>query len=115
MWWHESRRRLVSDGWWGLCERIGATLESTPTPACQAAMDGLTTYFSKHTTRPNYAHRLHTGRSIGSGMVEGAAKDLIGKRLKQTGARWKVANVPAMGELCSISYSSYWSAYWDAA
>lgn len=114
-WWHESRRRMVGDGWWGLCERIGAALIAHPSAACQAAMDGLTTYFSKHTGRMNYAHRLMTGRSIGSGMVEGAAKLLIGRRLKQTGARWKVANVPAMGELCSITYSSCWSAYWDAA
>jgi hypothetical protein len=114
-WWRESRRRLVGDGWWGLCERIGAALVARPTAACQAAMDGLTTYFGKHTTRMNDAHRLATGRSIGSGMVEGAAKLLIGRRLKQTGARWKVVNVPAMGELCSITYSSCWSAYWEAA
>ena len=85
-----------------------------PTAACQAAMDDLTTYFSKHTTRMNYAQRLHAGRSIGSGMVEGAAKLLIGRR-KQTGARWKVANVPAMGEMCALNYSSCWPAYWEAA
>jgi hypothetical protein len=114
-WWRESRRRMVGDGWWGVCERIGEALVAHPTTACQAAMDGLTTYFSKHTTRMNYAHRLATGRSIGSGMVEGAAKLLIGKRLKQTGARWKVANVPAMGELCALTYSSCWAAYWEAA
>lgn len=114
-WWRESRRRMVGDGWWGLCERIGGALSADPTPACQAAMDALTTYFSKHTTRMNYAHRLHEGRSIGSGMVEGAAKLMIGKRLKQTGARWKVANVPLMGELCSLTYSSSWPAYWEAA
>jgi hypothetical protein len=114
-WWRESRRRMVGDGWWGLCERIGEALVAHPTAACQAAMDDLTTYFSKHTTRMNYAQRLHAGRSIGSGMVEGAAKLLIGKRLKQTGARWKVANVPAMGEMCALSYSSCWPAYWEAA
>ena len=32
-------------------------------------------------------------------MVEGAAKNLIGKRLKQTGARWLVGNADAMAEL----------------
>ena len=47
-WWRASRRRLVGDGWWGPCERIGATLVTHPTAACQAAMDGLTTYFSGH-------------------------------------------------------------------
>ena len=47
--------------------------------------------------RLNYAYRLHTGQSIGSGMIEGAAKDVIGKRLKKTGVRWFVKNVPKIG------------------
>jgi hypothetical protein len=114
-WLEAGRQRLLSDGWWGLCEQIGQALVARPDAACQAAMDELTTYFSKHTARLDYAHRLHTGRSIGSGMVEGAAKNLIGKRLKQTGARWKVGNVPKMGELCCLTYSEGWSEYWDEA
>jgi hypothetical protein len=75
-------------------------------------LGGLTGYFAAHTGRLNYAHRLHTGRSIGSGMVEGAAKNLIGKRLKQTGARWVVGNADAMASLCSLSYSDHWDLYW---
>lgn len=114
-WLEAGRQRLLSDGWFGLCEQIGQALLDRPDEACQAAMDELTTYFSKHTHRLNYAHRLHTGRPIGSGMVEGAAKNLIGKRLKQTGARWKVANVPKIGELCCLTYSDGWSAYWSQA
>jgi hypothetical protein len=50
-----------------------------------AALGELTGYFAAHTDRLNYAHRLHAGRSIGSGLVEGAAKNLIGKRMSQTG------------------------------
>jgi hypothetical protein len=115
LWWRKTSRRLASDGRWGLCERIGQALVEMPTPACRAAMDGLTTYFSKHATRMNYAHRLKTERSIGGGMAEGAARLMIGRRLKQTGARWKVANAPKMGELCSLSYSSCWATYGDAA
>lgn len=114
-WLETGRQRLLSDGWWGLCAQIGPALVDRPDATCQAVMDELTTDFSKHTTRLNYAHRLHTGRSIGSGIVEGAAKNLIGKRLKQTGARWKVGNVPKMGELCCLTYSDGWSEYWDEA
>jgi len=32
-----------------------------------------------------YADRLATGRSIGSGQIEGACKNMVGRRLKQTG------------------------------
>ena len=59
--------------------------------------------------------RIGIFAEIGSGTVEGAAKLLIGRRLKRTGARWTVANVPATGELCSITDSSCWLAYWDTA
>jgi hypothetical protein len=108
----EGRALLLSDGWAGLCDHIGATLTSGPELSGHAALGELTGYFAAQTGRLNYAHRLHTGRSIGSGMVEGAAKNLIGKRMKQTGARWVVGNADAMATLCSLSYSGHWDLYW---
>ena len=98
-WLEEGRALLLSDGWAGLCDHIGATLTKAPELSGHAALGELTGYFAAHTGRMNYAHRLHTGRSIGSGMVEGAAKNLIGKRMKQTGARWVVGNADAMATL----------------
>ena len=111
-WLEEGRAWLLSDGWPGLCDHIGATLVKAPELSGHAALGELTNYFAGHTGRMNYAHRLHTGRSIGSGMVEGAAKNLIGKRMKQTGARWVVSNADAMASLCSLSYSDQWDLYW---
>ena len=108
----EGRALLLSDGWAGLCDHIGATLVTDPDLSGHAALAELTGYFAAHTERLNYAHRLHTGASIGSGMVEGAAKNLIGKRMKQTGSRWVVANADAMASLCSLSYSDHWDLYW---
>ena len=111
-WLEEGRALLLSDGWAGLCDHIGATLLKDPELSGHAALGELTGYFAAHTERMNYAHRLNTGRSIGSGMVEGAAKNLIGKRMKQTGARWVVGNADAMAGLCSLSYSDHWDLYW---
>jgi hypothetical protein len=108
----DGRALLLSDGWAGLCDHIGATLVRSPDLSGHAALGELTGYFAAHTERLNYAHRLHAGRSIGSGMVEGAAKNLIGKRMKQTGARWVVGNADAMASLCSLSYSDHWDLYW---
>ena len=108
----EGRALLLSDGWAGLCDHIGATLAKDPDLSGHAALGELTGYFAAHTQRLNYAHRLNKGRSIGSGMVEGAAKNLIGKRMKQTGARWVVDNANAMAALCSLSYSDQWDLYW---
>ena len=112
IWLEEGRALLLSDGWAGLCDHIGGTLASAPELAGHAALGELTGYFAVHTGRLNYCHRLYTGQSIGSGMVEGAAKNLVGRRLKQTGARWDVANVNKMAELCCLTYSDHWALYW---
>ncbi len=108
------RQLLLSDGWAGLCDHIGTTLRNAPDLAGHKALDELTGYFAAHTERLNYCYRLYTGQSIGSGMVEGAAKNLIGRRLKQTGARWKVENVNLMAELCCLTYSDHWNLYWTS-
>jgi len=72
-------------------------------------------YLSYHAQRLNYRERLAKGRSIGSGQVEGACKNLIGKRLKQTGARWRVRRVNNMAILCAVLYGRQWKAYWNYA
>ena len=114
-WLERGRGLLLSDGWAGLCDHIGTTLEEAPELAGHAALGELTGYFAAHTGRLNYCHRLYTGQSIGSGMVEGAAKTLVGRRLKQTGARWRVENVNDMAELCCLTYSDHWDLYWASS
>ena len=112
-WLERGRGLLLSDGWAGLCDHIGATLDGVPRAGRARGVghaDGLLGGCTP--TRLNYCHRLYTGRSIGSGMVEGAAKNLVGRRLKQTGARWEVENVNRMAELCCLTYSDHWDLYW---
>jgi hypothetical protein len=113
-WKDEALEKVLQDGWWGLCEQIGKTLTQVGEKT-REAMEELLGYFSKHSSRMNYCARLYAGRTIGSGMVEGACKNLIGKRLKQTKARWVVANVEKMAVLCCSHYSDTWALYWTAA
>lgn len=72
-------------------------------------------YLTWHRDRLDYRGRLAAGLAIGSGQVEGACKNLIGARLKQTGARWRGDRVNRMGVICSIFYADQWDAYWKAA
>lgn len=113
-WQEEARQKVLGDGWWGLCEQIGKTLTQQGEKS-RGAMEELIGYFSKHTDRMNYCARLNAGKTIGTGMVEGACKNLIGKRLKQTKARWVVENVERMAVLCCSHYSDSWALYWTAA
>ena len=59
--------------------------------------------------------RLAQGRAIGSGMVEGACQTAIGKRLKQTGARWRVRRLEPMAALCCLCYGDQFDACWEHA
>lgn len=69
-------------------------------------------YFEPHVEHTGYADRLRSGQSIGSGLVEGACKQVVCRRLKQTGARWKVRRVERMASLCAVLASDQWDAYW---
>ena len=108
----EGRALLLSDGWAGPGDHIGATLLEDPEPSGHAALGELTGYFAAHAARLNYAHGLNTGGSIGGGMVEGAAKNPIGRRMKRTGARWVVGDADAMASLCSLSDGDHGDLFW---
>ena len=60
----------------------------------------------------NYAVRLRRGQSIGSGMVEGSIKQLLNKRMKQTGARWKTGHVGPFVELGALAHGPEWHDFW---
>jgi hypothetical protein len=68
-------------------------------------------YLTNHSQRLNYRHRLACGEPIGRGLIEGDCKQVIGKRMKQTGARWTVANANRMAELCCLTCSEQSNEY----
>jgi hypothetical protein len=80
-----------------------------------AAWPSLHDYFTPHLGHTDYAARLACGQSIGSGLVEGSCKQVVGRRLKQTGARWKVRRVERMAALCAVLASDQWDTYWATA
>ena len=48
-------------------------------------------------------------------MIEGTIKQMVGRRLKQTGARWKTDHVAPLVELIGLDGGPEWDAYWSAA
>ncbi|GHT46969.1 hypothetical protein FACS189454_08920 [Planctomycetales bacterium] len=71
----------------------------------RSAMGSLQKYLFHHRNRLSYAERLFAGRAIGSEVVEGACKNLAGRRLKQTGACWRKEKAEKMTVLCAALYS----------
>ena len=110
-WLDQARERLLADGWPGLLDHIGTTPVEGRTAAGQAALDATIGYFAKHTARLGYFGRLRSGRSIGSGAVEGLAKRM-GRRLKVAGRGWCVEHVDGMAALIASVGTSEWPGLW---
>jgi hypothetical protein len=106
------KQRLLGDGYWGVTEWVGE-LAGKALGGDGAALAGVLNYFCGHQERLNYALRLRRGQSIGSGLVEGSIKQLLNKRLKQTGARWKVEHVGPFVELGALAAGPEWQAFWE--
>jgi len=109
----QARTRLLEDGYLGVVEWVGTISGQIPAGGDGAALGGLLNYFAGHQERLRYALRLRRGQSIGSGQVEGSIKQLLNRRLKQTGARWKEAHVGPFVELGALANSPEWGAYWN--
>jgi hypothetical protein len=107
------RTRLLEDGYPGVLEWVGEVAGQIPAGGDGAALGSLLNYFATHQGRVRYALRLRRGQSIGSGLAEGSIKQLLNRRLKQTGARWEVAHVGPFVELGALASGPEWGAYWN--
>jgi hypothetical protein len=121
--------KMLEDGYWGVTEWIGELLGQPIVGgdgACLggvfgsevagdkgASLGGVLNYLCGHQDRLHYAARLRRGQSIGSGMVEGSIKQLLNKRLKQTGARWKVKHVGPLVEFGALAEDAQWGGFWE--
>jgi len=109
------RRTLLGEGKAGIERWIGERFGELPAGATGEPLLDLAGYLLKHPTRLGYAARLAAGRSIGSGLVEGSIKQFVNRRLKQTGAKWKVRHVGPLVELAALVETPEWNALWAAA
>jgi len=111
-WLAGGRTALLAGGWEGIRQYISRCRRGIRDKRRRKSLDRLEDYLRKHRKRLNYPQRLAEGRAIGSGQVEGACKHMIGRRLKQTGARWQVSRANRMAILCAMLYSHNWDTYW---
>jgi hypothetical protein len=111
-WLDEGRQRLLAEGGAGVEAHVAQSRARVRSPAKRAALADVGRYFGRRADYLGYADRLAWGQSIGSGLVEGACKQVIGRRMKQTGARWRVRRANRMATLCCTFQGDPWKAYW---
>jgi hypothetical protein len=112
-WADKVRRALLVGGHEAVQAHIASARRTARAAAKRRALDALAGYFASQAERLDYAGRLGRGQSIGSGLVEGACKQVIGRRMKQTGARWRVRRANRMATLCCTLHGDAWKAYWN--
>jgi hypothetical protein len=109
------RRALLTGGRIGVNRWLAEVFAAVPESVSADPLIAVAAYLAKHPTRLDYAERLAEGRSIGSGAVEGAVKQLVNLRLKRTGARWQVKHVGPLVELIALCGTPEWADLWVAA
>jgi hypothetical protein len=111
-WVGAGRLALLAGGAAGVQGHLAAARAGARSAAERAALDEAARYFGRRSEYLGYAGRLAAGQSIGSGLVEGACKQVIGRRMKQTGARWRVRRANRMATLCCTLHGDTWDSYW---
>jgi hypothetical protein len=113
--WVEARRQtLLRGGAQAVRGELQRQRAGCATAAQRQGVQELLNYLEPHAGHTAYRERLAEGRSIGSGLIEGACKTVAGKRLKQTGARWRLRHAERMTALCGLLYGDHWDGYWQA-
>ena len=69
-------------------------------------------YLSNRTDQLDYKGAIEKGLPIGSGEIESAHRYVIQKRLKLSGAWWKVTHVKSMLALRVVRANDDWCKYW---
>lgn len=86
---------------YGLTARL-ASLPSTSDEQSKAINREIG-YFSENAARMQYAKFKEAGLFVGSGVIEAACKNVIGKRLKQSGMHWSLRGANSIIALrCSV-------------
>ena len=94
-----------------------STAISENEPNTKTSPDGwakLLNYLEENRDSLWYARRLKEGLPIGSGLIEGGCKNVLGKRLKLNSARWRPRRAEHMGAIRCLQYSDLWENYWNS-
>jgi len=111
--WVEKRLTLL---WDGHCRKLLNDLKSQlkkHRKSKRKALKSLIGYISKNEQEMRYDVFRARGYDIGSGAVEGACKNVVGKRLKQSGMKWSHQGSAAILALRTTWLNGQWQQLWE--
>jgi Uncharacterised protein family (UPF0236) len=95
-------------------ESLEKDRQAATDPKSHDPLDALIGYLKNNRDSLWYRTRLSQGLPIGSGLVEGTCKNMIGKRLKLNNPAWKVPRAANMAALRCLHYSKLWEPFWES-
>ena len=81
------------------------------TPAKRANLQEVITYFKTNRQRMRYDQFLAAGYPIGSGVIEGACKHIIGDRFCNSGMRWEIEGAQPLLDLRVTRLNQEWEPF----
>ena len=105
---------LIEMGGPKFIEHLKNTGPPEASPATGEAFNKLLNYLNDNRDSLWYGQRLKDGLPIGSGLIEGAGKNTLARRLKINSARWRVRRAERMGAIRCLQYSGMWEIYWES-
>ena len=106
--WAEARCAALGSG---AMERLRATLRAHA--GSRAAAAKCAGYIKGNRERMRYREYRAKGLQIGSGVVEGACKNVVGARLKQGGMHWTKDGADAFPALRACILSGRYEDFWE--
>lgn len=113
-WVHARVIELIEKGGPDFIEHLKSTGPPDPSNTTAQAWAKLLNYLSENKDSLWYGQRLQKGLPIGSGLIEGAGKNTLARRLKINSARWRVRRAENMGAIRCLQYSGLWEPYWES-
>lgn len=113
-WAGERLIELIEMGGPRFIEHLRSTGPPDSSPTASGAWEKLLSYLTDNRDSLWYGQRLKEGLPIGSGLIEGAGKNTLARRLKINSARWRVRRAERMGAIRCLQYSGMWETYWES-
>lgn len=107
-WLAERKTELLSGGYDSVVRQVGE-LAKSKSGAVQEAADKLLQYYQNNKDRMDYKTYIDRGLHIGSGAIEAAHRNVIQKRMKQSGQRWTKKRAQNVLNLRTCYMSGYWN------
>lgn len=113
-WVHEQKKLLRHDGLDEVLATLQTALDGTAVTGPgnkyrRTVLENTINYFTKNRTRMRYQTLRERGLVIGSGLIEGTVRHLVGMRLDGPGMRWGKARAEAVLHLRCVLLNGLWA------